>query len=113
MPPLGLILGRVKFDSLFISLNGQRYASLEEAKAAGAPTLNYGLFLDTVVGFLIVAFAVFLLVRAVNRMKQRQARAPEAPPASKICDFCLSTIPIKATRCAFCTSDVTQATARA
>lgn len=74
--------------------------------AAGAPTLNVGLFIDTVLNFLIVAFAVFLLVRGVNRMKRRQAEAPEPPPASRACPHCLSTIPIKATRCAFCTSDV-------
>lgn len=104
MPPLGLLLGRVNFSNLFISLNGQHYASLDQAKAAGAPTLNYGAFLDTLGSFVIVAFAVFLLVRGVNRMKRRQAITPEPPPASRACPQCLSTIPIKATRCAFCTS---------
>ena len=104
MPPLGLLMGRVNFASLFISLNGQPYPSLEAAKAAGAPTLNYGAFLDTLVSFIIVAFAVFLLVRGVNQMKRRQAVAPEPPPSSKACPQCLSMIPIKATRCAFCTS---------
>lgn len=106
LPPVGLLAGRVNLSNLFLSLNGRRYHTLEEARAAGAPTLNVGLFLDTILNFLIVAFAVFLLVRGVNRMKRRQADRPEAPPASKVCPFCLSTIPLKASRCAFCTSAV-------
>ena len=106
MPPLGLLLGRVNFSSLFFSLNGQAYPSLEAAKTAGAPTLNYGAFLDTTVSFIIVAFAVFLIVRGVNQMKRRQAVAPEPPPSQKACPQCISMIPIKATRCAFCTTQL-------
>lgn len=110
LPPLGLLAGRVNLSRLFISLNGQHYATLEDARAAGAATLNVGLFIDTIFNFLIVAFAVFLLVRGVNRMKRRQAEVPEPPPASRACPQCLSTIPLKASRCAFCTSEVTTET---
>jgi large conductance mechanosensitive channel len=104
MPPLGLLLGKVDFSSLFINLSGQPYPSLTAAKAAGAPTVNYGVFLQTVLDFVIIAFAIFLLVRQINRLM----RKPEAPPAptTRDCPHCLSTIPIKATRCAHCTSEV-------
>lgn len=105
MPPLGLLLGRVDFTNLFISLTGQRYASLAQAKAAGAPTLNYGLFLNNLVSFLIVAFAVFLIVRQVNRMGRGEEKPAEAPVV-KECPYCLSSIPIKATRCPQCTSEL-------
>ena len=98
MPPVGLLLGGVDFKDLFIDLSGQDPASLAAAKAAGAATLNYGVFLNTVLQFLIVAFAVFML------MKQVQRFAPPAPAATKECPQCLSTIPLKATRCAHCTS---------
>jgi large conductance mechanosensitive channel len=104
MPPLGLVLGHVDFKDLFVSLNGQAYASLAAAKAAGAPTLNYGNFVNTVIQFLIVAFAVFMLVRQINRLKT-PAPAPAANDA-KDCPFCLSRIPIKATRCPHCTSEL-------
>lgn len=103
MPPLGLLLGKMDFSNLFISLNGQQYASLQAAKAAGAPTLNYGLFANTMIDFLIVAFAIFLLVRTINRMKRQQDPAPVAP-TTKDCPFCLSAIPLAATRCPHCTS---------
>src|SRR5512143_3011962 len=103
MPPLGLALGKVDFSSLFISLSGQ-YPSLAAAKAAGAPTINYGLFLNTVLDFLIVAFAIFLLIRQVNRFMPKPA--PPAPPATKDCPYCLSAVPLKATRCLHCTSDL-------
>ena len=103
MPPIGLILGKVDFSSLFLNLSGKSYSSLAEAKAAGAATLNYGLFINNVVDFLIVAFAVFLLVRMVNRWNKP---APAAAPATKDCPFCLSKIPVKATRCPNCTSQV-------
>ena len=106
LPPVGLLAGRVNLSNLFLSLNGRRYHTLEEARVAGAPTLNVGLFIDTIFNFLIVAFAVFLLVRGVNRMKRRQAEVSEPPSASRACPHCLSTIPLKATRCAFCTSNV-------
>jgi large conductance mechanosensitive channel len=103
MPPIGLILGKVDFSSLFLSLSGKSYSSLAEAKAAGAATLNYGVFLNNIVDFLIVAFAVFLLVRMVNRWNKP---APAAAPSSKECPYCASTIPLKATRCPNCTSEI-------
>ena len=103
MPPIGLLLGRVDFSSLFINLSGQPYTSLAEASAAGAPTINYGVFLNTVIDFIIVAFAIFLLVRFINRLSRQRERAPEAPN-TKECPFCFSAIPIRATRCPQCTS---------
>ena len=104
MPPLGLLLGKVDFSSLFVSLSGT-YPSLAAAKAAGAPTLNYGLFLNTVIDFLIVAFAIFLLVKQINRLTAKPAPAPPAPP-TKDCPYCASAISIKATRCPHCTSEL-------
>jgi len=106
MPPIGLLLGKVDFSSLFVNLSGQTYNSLASAKQAGAPTLNYGAFLNTVLDFLIIAFVVFLLVKQVNRLKKADAAPAPAPPPSKDCPRCLSAIPVKASRCAFCTSDV-------
>jgi len=100
MPPIGLLLGKVDFSSLFINLSGKLFPTLAEAKAAGAATINYGLFLNTVIDFIIVAFAIFLLVRQVNRFK----RQPE--PATKECPFCLSTVAVKAIRCPHCTSEL-------
>ena len=107
MPPIGLVLGRVDFSSLFVNLSGQSYASLSEAQAAGAPVIKYGVFLNTVLDFLIVAFVIFLVIRQVNRM--RQPAAASAAPTTKECPQCLSTIPIKATRCAHCTSPLSAA----
>ncbi len=104
MPPIGLILGGVNFADLFISLNGESYASLADAQAAGAPTLNYGVFLNTVIDFLIVAFVIFLVVKAANRMK-KPAEAPAAP-TTKECPHCFTSIPLKATRCPNCTSQL-------
>ena len=103
MPPLGLLLGKVDFSSLFLNLSGTPHPSLAAAKAAGAPTVNYGVFLQTILDFIIIAFVIFLLVKQVNRLK-----TPAAPgaPTTKDCPLCLSTIPIKATRCAHCTSPV-------
>ena len=103
MPPIGLILGKVDFSSLFLNLSGKSYSSLAEAKTAGAATLNYGIFLNNIVEFLIVAFAVFLLVRMVNRWNKP---APAAAPSTKECPYCASTIPLKATRCPNCTSEI-------
>lgn len=103
MPPVGLILGKVDFSSLFLNISGKSYSSLAEAKAAGAATLNYGIFLNNIVDFLIVAFAVFLLVRMVNRWNKP---APVAAPSTKECPYCASTIPLKATRCPNCTSEI-------
>src|SRR6266540_7324663 len=110
MPPIGLLIGKLDFSALFISLSGQTYASLAEAKAAGAPTINYGLFLNNVIDFLIVAFVIFLLVKQVNRLKRKEA--PAAAPATRDCPRCLSAIPLRATRCAFCTSDLQPAASR-
>ncbi len=106
MPPLGLLFGRVDFSSLFISLSGVTYASLPDAQAAGAPTLNYGVFIKALVDFLIVALVIFVLIRVVTRAQQ--ARAPKTPPAptTRECPFCTSTISLKATRCPQCTSEL-------
>jgi large conductance mechanosensitive channel len=106
MPPLGLLLGRVNFTNLFVTLSGGTFATLEEAKKAGAITLNYGLFLNTILDFVFIAFAVFLLVKQVNRMR---APAPAAPVTTKDCPFCTSAIPSKASRCPMCTADLKQA----
>jgi large conductance mechanosensitive channel len=105
MPPIGLLLGRVNFVDLFVSLNGQHYNSLAEAKAAAAPTINYGAFINNVIGFLIVAFVIFLLVKAINRMRRPAEEKPKEP-TTKDCPYCLSTIPLKATRCPECTSEL-------
>ncbi|MFH1681051.1 MAG: large conductance mechanosensitive channel protein MscL [Candidatus Eisenbacteria bacterium] len=107
MPPIGLLLGNVDFSNLFIVLKGggREFASLAEASEAGAVTLNYGIFINTIISFLIVAFAVFLLIRNINRLK-RQEEAPPAAPTTRECPHCLSTIAIKARRCAFCTSAI-------
>jgi large conductance mechanosensitive channel len=105
MPPIGLILGKVDFSSLFVSLSGH-YDTLAAAKAAGAPTVNYGIFLNAVIDFLIVAFVIFLLVKQVNRLKK--APAP-APPNTKDCPYCKTTIPIGAVRCPNCISDLKSA----
>ncbi len=105
MPPIGLILGKVDFSNLFINLSGKSYTTLAEAKAAGAATLNIGVFLNTVIDFVLVAFAIFLLVRWINRMK-RQPEAAPAAPTTRECVYCLSSIPVKATRCPHCTSEL-------
>ena len=104
MPPLGLLLGRVSFADLFVSLRGDSYPTLAAAKAAGAPTLNYGVFINAVINFVIVAFAVFLLVRQVNRLTTKPA--PAAAPTTKECPYCVSTIPLRARRCPQCTSEL-------
>jgi large conductance mechanosensitive channel len=109
MPPLGLLLGNVDFSNFFVLLKqgspAAPYASLAEAQTAGAVTINYGLFVNVVISFLIVAFVMFLLIRSVNRLK-REEEAPSPEPTTKECPYCLSTIPIKATRCAHCTSEL-------
>jgi large conductance mechanosensitive channel len=106
MPPIGLILGNVDFSNLLINLSSTSYKSLAEAKAAGAATVNYGIFLNAVVDFIIVAFVIFLLVRAVSRMKRQQAAPVLAALTTKDCTYCFSSIPIKATRCPHCTSEL-------
>ena len=105
MPPIGLLLGKAEFSNLFINLSGQHFPTVAAAKAAGAPTLNYGAFLQAVVDFVIVAFAVFMLIRQINRLFPAPAPAPTTRP----CPLCLSNIPLRATRCAHCTSEVTPA----
>jgi len=109
MPPIGLLLGKVDFSNLFIVLKEGTavgpYASLAAAKAAGAVTLNLGLFINTIISFLIIALAVFVVIRSINRMKKK-AEAPAAAPTTKECPFCFSAIPIRATRCPFCTSNL-------
>ena len=109
MPPIGLLLGRVDFSNLFLVLKAGEtagpYATLADAQAAGAVSINYGLFVNAVIAFLITAYAVFLVVRAANRL-QRQEEAPPPAPTTKDCPYCLSAIPIKATRCPFCTSQL-------
>jgi large conductance mechanosensitive channel len=106
MPPIGLLLGKVNFKDLYINLSGQQYESLEAAKAAGAATINYGTFINLVIDFLIVAFVMFMIIKQVNRTKQKPV---PGPATTKECPFCLSTIPIKATRCPACTSQLTSA----
>ena len=110
MPPIGLLLGNVDFTNLFILLKeGAKvpgpYASLAAAKAAGAATMNIGVFINTIISFVIVAFAVFLLVRNINRLK-RQEETPPVVPTTKECPYCVSTVAIKATRCPHCTSEL-------
>jgi len=104
MPPIGRLLGHVDFSGLFINLSGKYYETLKDAKAAGAPTLNYGLFLNTVINFLIVALVVFLVVQQMNRLTRKPA-AP-APPTMKDCPQCAMAIPIAAKRCGHCTSQL-------
>ncbi|MHC4564033.1 MAG: large conductance mechanosensitive channel protein MscL [Planctomycetota bacterium] len=112
MPPIGLLLGRVDFANLYILLKvgdpAPPYASLVDAQAAGAVTVNYGLFISALIGFIIVALVVFLIVRSVNRMR-REEEAPPAEPTTKECPFCFSEISIKATRCGHCTSELATA----
>jgi large conductance mechanosensitive channel len=103
MPPIGLIFGKVDFSSLFLNLSSTHYDSLAAAKAAGAPTINYGVFLNAVIDFLIVAFVIFLLVKQVNRLKKTPAAAP---PNTKDCPYCKTSIPIGAVRCPNCISDL-------
>jgi large conductance mechanosensitive channel len=108
MPPIGLLLGNVDFSNLFIVLKHGaevvQYATLADAQAGGAVTLNYGMFINTVISFLIVAFAIFILVKNINRLKRQQEEAPAPPPSTKECPHCFSTIHIKAVRCPNCTS---------
>ncbi|HJY87502.1 MAG TPA: large conductance mechanosensitive channel protein MscL [Candidatus Acidoferrales bacterium] len=105
MPPIGRMVGQVDFSNLFISLSGQHYDTLATAKAAGAATINYGVFLNTLINFLIVAFAIFLLIQQVNRLKSKPEVQPPAA-TTKECPYCCSSIALKAVRCAFCTSEL-------
>jgi large conductance mechanosensitive channel len=103
MPPIGLALGNVDFNNLFINLSGGKYTTLADAQAEGAVTINYGAFLNTIVDFIIVAIVIFLLVRQVNKLQKSPAAAPVT---TKECPFCASNIPSKATRCPQCTSEI-------
>jgi len=105
MPPIGLVIGRVDFKNLFVSLNRQYYPTLADAQKAAAPTINYGLFLNTLFEFLIIAFVIFLLVRQINRLVPPPVPAPADP--TKTCSFCASKIPLAAKRCPLCTSALT------
>lgn len=104
MPPIGVLIGKVNFSNLFINLSGQSVGSLAEAKDLGLATVNYGLFINAVIDFLIVALIIFLLIKQVNRLKKQEAKSAE--PTTRECPFCFSTIAIKATRCPNCTSQV-------
>jgi large conductance mechanosensitive channel len=103
MPPIGLVTGGVDFTNLFISLNGEEYATLAAAQEAGAATINYGNFIQAIINFLIIAFMIFLIVRWANRVKSQPT---PAAPTTKPCPYCLSTIPLGATRCPNCTSEL-------
>lgn len=105
MPPIGLLLHGVSFSNLFVSLNGESFQSLAYAQAAGAPTINYGIFINNIIDFLIVAFVIFLLIKGINRLHKQPAPAP-AEPTTKECPRCFTAIPIKATRCPHCTSEL-------
>ena len=105
MPPIGMLLGKVDFSSLFIDLSGQHPLSLADAKAKGLPVIALGAFLNDIISFLIIAFVVFLIVRSVNRLKAD----PPPPPNTKDCPYCLTAIPVAATRCSGCTSEVAAA----
>jgi large conductance mechanosensitive channel len=109
MPPVGILLGNVDFSGLFVILKEGKvpgpYGTLAAAKAAGAITLNYGVFINSIISFLIIAFSVFLLIRNINRFRRKE-EAPAAAPATKECPYCLSAVPLKAVRCPHCTSEL-------
>lgn len=104
MPPIGLLMGRIDFSNLYINLSGKNYESLDAARKAGAATINYGIFINHVIDFLIVAFVVFLLVKQVNKLRREPVATPD--PATKECPYCLATIPLQAVKCSHCTSSL-------
>jgi large conductance mechanosensitive channel len=104
MPPIGLLLGKVDFSNLYISLTGEKFKSLADAQAAGAATLNYGIFLNNVIDFIIVALVIFVIIRQVNRLTTKPA--PAAEPTTRECPYCITQVSIKATRCPNCTSEL-------
>ncbi len=108
MPIPGAIIARINFPNLYVSLDGQVYPTLADARTAGAPVIQYGLFINNVINFMIVAWVVFLLVRTINRLRRQAEGAPQRGPMDKECPFCHTTIPIKAVRCPNCTSDLRQ-----
>lgn len=104
MPPIGLLLGKADFSNLFINLSDKHYSSLVEAKAAGAPTINYGQFINNVLDFLIVAFVIFVVIKQINRFRREEKQEEKAEDPTKECPYCFSEIAVKATRCPKCTS---------
>ncbi len=108
MPPIGLLVGKVDFSGLYLNLSDGTYASLAEAQKAGAPVIKYGMFINTVIDFLIVSFVIFMVVRLANRL-QHVKDAPPAAPTTRDCPHCLMQVPIKATRCGHCTSEIAAA----
>ncbi len=108
MPPIGMLLGGVDFANLFIDLSGKGYKTLAEATEAGAPVIKYGVFINTVIEFLIIAFAIFLVVKGINRMQEMKKKEEEAPaaPTTKECPYCHMQIPIEAVKCPYCTADL-------
>jgi large conductance mechanosensitive channel len=105
MPPIGLLLGGADFSDLFVTLGEGTYPTLRAAEEAGAPTLNYGRFINALINFLIIAFSLFMVVKAINRLRRQEATAPP-PPTSKVCPQCQMEIPVKAVKCGHCTSAV-------
>jgi large conductance mechanosensitive channel len=105
MPPIGLLLGKVDFSNLFLNLSGSPYATLKDAQNAGAATINYGIFINNVIDFIIVALVIFLVVKLANQL-QKTKKIEEAAPTTKECPYCLSKIPLKATKCSYCTSKI-------
>ena len=108
MPPVGMLMGKMDFSNMYVNLSGKEFPSLKAAKEAGAATINYGVFLNTMLDFVFVAFAIFLLVRMVNRWRATPP-PPPADPTTKECPFCVMSIPIKATKCGHCTSEIAKA----
>jgi len=106
MPPIGLLMGNVDFSNLFFDLSGKGFETLALAKEAGAATINYGLFINTVLDFLIIAFAIFMVIRQMNKLKKKEETKPVPAPTTKECSHCFTQIPIKATRCPNCTSEL-------
>jgi large conductance mechanosensitive channel len=107
MPPIGMLLGGVDFTNLFVSLGPEKYASLAEAAEAGAATINYGVFINTVIDFLIIALVIFMVIKQMNKLKKKEEPAPVAVPTTKECPHCFTEIPIKASRCPNCTTQLT------
>lgn len=105
-PPIGWILHRVDFSELYLNLSAQHFDSLKDAKAAGVPTVNYGIFINVLISFFITAWVVFLMVKLINRLREKENAKPETTPSEKVCPFCFSKIAIKAVRCPFCTSEI-------
>lgn len=103
MPPIGLLLGKVDFSSLYLNLSGKDFASMQEAIDAGVPILKYGLFVNTLIEFFIIAFVIFIVVKNINNLRKKEI---EVEPETKDCQYCLSSIPVKATRCPNCTSEL-------